>query len=257
VSLDKKMLANQVAYVAHCDHITITSPAPGMLVSSPVTVAGKGKGAESTLVVRILDGTGFEIGLRVARLVQANGSGASYQVAVPYQVPSADQPGRIQVYSESQEDGSIEHLASVVVTLQGNGLNETIRDLKSALEMADWPSLAELMAERWLVGVSGEEPSQLSRQESRELINRGLGKPGDVLVNLSVDAQAMLAENGMDDPRIAHAVYTSGWHFGQVTEGLLLLTLDPNQRIRWGGLLLLLPGHRTRGMSKLAITGKP
>ena len=103
MALDKKVLTRQATYTAHCDRITISSPVPGMLISSPVTVASKTKEPETTLVVRILDGTGFEIGIQLARLVQANGSGIRYQVSVPYQAPSSDQGGRIQVYSESPE----------------------------------------------------------------------------------------------------------------------------------------------------------
>ena len=53
----------QVACPGECEAISILEPTCGVTVTSPFTVTGSGSAFEQTLVVRVLDATGYEIGL--------------------------------------------------------------------------------------------------------------------------------------------------------------------------------------------------
>jgi hypothetical protein len=93
--------------------IVVTGPTIGQRVSSPVTVTGNADVFESTVSVRILDAGGAEI---ANTFTTAAGRRGDYTVDVRYDVAS-EQPGTVQVYSVSPEDGSREHAVDIPVTL--------------------------------------------------------------------------------------------------------------------------------------------
>lgn len=53
---------------SNCETLTIISPTYGMTITSPLLVAGLGSAADGELVLRVLDVSGFEIGLGNAGL---------------------------------------------------------------------------------------------------------------------------------------------------------------------------------------------
>ena len=124
----------QVACPGECEAISILEPTRGVTVTSPFTITGSGSAFEQTLVVRVLDATGYEIGLGNAMIDGPLGEIGPYTGTISFTVPANAQQGRVQVYGISPSDGAIEHLASVVVTLAGSGLDRTIEQVKAALE---------------------------------------------------------------------------------------------------------------------------
>jgi Immunoglobulin-like domain of bacterial spore germination/Sporulation and spore germination len=104
--------------------IIVTSPVIGQRVTSPVTVAGMADVYESTVSMRLLDSAGKEIAStfttahclpRCAFQFSYRGHG-NFSTAVAYRLAS-EQPGTIQVYESSPEDGSRQNLVNIPVVL--------------------------------------------------------------------------------------------------------------------------------------------
>lgn len=115
----------QVLRVPPCNNpppmtgITISSPAPGATVRSPVLVSGFGAASfENTLTIRVLDASGRIVGSGSAT-VQANlGQPGPYSASIPFSIPAGVQNGLVQVLDLSAADGSVRNQASVNVRLQ-------------------------------------------------------------------------------------------------------------------------------------------
>lgn len=98
------------------ERITISGPASAALLTSPVTVSGKGIAAfENTLGVRVRDQAGSVIGSGSAIISGALGARGRFSVSVTYTLAGAAQAGRVEVYDTSARDGNVTHLASVEV----------------------------------------------------------------------------------------------------------------------------------------------
>lgn len=228
-----------------CEVISIISPTLGMTVTSPIQVTGIGYGDfEQTLVVRVLDGTGFEIGQDYAIVDGPLGNPGPYTATVPYTVPASTQPGRIQVYSLDPRDGAIIHLTSVVVTLQGAGLDATIEQLKEALESENYEALVGLMTNPWLLAFYQFEGIPLSPESAIDQLLTNYLEPGDVFVDLSVDARALLGDDVILPSDVIHVVYSTGWGPDQVDDAFLLLVLDEQGIARWGGIIYVFDALR-------------
>jgi hypothetical protein len=96
--------------------IVVTSPQPGDDVSSPVQIAGTANVFEATVSIRIR-GEGGEIlfeGFTTATC--GTGCRGSYSTTAKVSV-SHEQPGVIEVFEDSAEDGSDIHMVKVPVTL--------------------------------------------------------------------------------------------------------------------------------------------
>ncbi|MGH3738851.1 MAG: Gmad2 immunoglobulin-like domain-containing protein [Micromonosporaceae bacterium] len=96
--------------------IVVTSPLIGQSVSSPVTIAGTANTYEATVNVRILDASGTEIATGFTTATCGTGCRGRYATTLAYRV-AAGQPGRIQVYEISAEDGSRVKVVDIPVTL--------------------------------------------------------------------------------------------------------------------------------------------
>lgn len=223
---------------AGCEVLSIITPTWGVTVTNPVTVGGIGFAPfEQTLVVRILDATGYEVGLGYAIVQGEPGQPGPYSAAVTYTVPANAQPGRVQVYSLDPRDGAIAHLSSVVVTLPGAGVDEVIDQLKKALETKDEGALATLMTDPWLVGFYQSEGLSLTKAKAIEQLRRNYLGPGKVFVDLSVDARDLLGKNAVLPPEVMQVVYSTGWGPDQSDDAFLLIVRDAQGKAHWGGML--------------------
>ena len=114
-------VATPVEGVLGPEAILILEPGPGSSVAFPVHVAGEADPTfEQSLVVQITGADGTVITTAPTQINADIGQRGPFGVDVPFNV-SADQPGRISVYSASARDGGLIHLASVEVTLLASG----------------------------------------------------------------------------------------------------------------------------------------
>lgn len=221
-----------------CELISIISPTMGITVTSPVTVTGIGTTvAGRTLVVRVLDGAGQQIGLDYATVDGEPGQSGPYVATVAYTVPSETQPGRIQVYSLDPRDGAVAHLSSVVVTLQGVELDTAVAQLVAALEAKDYAELAPFLADPWVIGFYQSEGLTLDADEALKQLEDSYLGPGDVVVDPSVDVGDLLGEDIIFSPDVQRVVYSTGWGEAQADDAFLLIVRDPGGFVRWGGML--------------------
>lgn len=236
-STDRPPAPTPVPCPAGCPQISITAPARGSIVTSPVLVSGKGAAYEQNLAVRVLDATGYEIGRGTARIDGPLGAIGPFSGVVTFTTPATTQPGRIQVYSESPGDGAIEALASVTVLLQGSGLDPAIEQTKAALEGKDFAALAGLMTDPWHLAFFRSESLSLNRDQALQQLQANYLGPGRVFVDLSVDARRLLAGQATLAPDVTHVVYSTGWGAAQSDDAFLLFGVDASGRARWGGMI--------------------
>ena len=71
---------------------------------------------EATVSLRLLDASGREIATRFTTATCGSGCRGSWSVSVPYRL-NRTQPGTVQVYAVSAEDGSPQHIVDVPVVL--------------------------------------------------------------------------------------------------------------------------------------------
>lgn len=236
---------------AGCEVLSIITPTWGLTVTNPLTVAGIGSSPfEQTLVVRILDATGYQVGLGYALVEGDLGQPGPYSAAVTYTVPANIQPGRVQVYSLDPRDGAIVHLTSVVVTLPGAGLDDVIEQLKKALEAKDEGALATLMTDPWLVGFYQSEGLLLTKAKAIEQLRRNYLGPGKVFVDLSVDAKELLGKNAVLPPDVMQVLYSTGWGPDQSDDAFLLIVRDAQGKAHWGGMLYVFDVLRDYSVKK-------
>jgi immunoglobulin-like protein involved in spore germination len=98
------------------DPIEVTQPAPGATVTSPVTISGTADVFEATVSIRIVDAVNNLIAETFATATCGTGCRGDYTVDVSYSV-NTEQPGEIQVFEISAEDGSRVNTVRVPVTL--------------------------------------------------------------------------------------------------------------------------------------------
>lgn len=96
--------------------ISVDSPVPGAEISTPVTITGTANVFEATVSIRILDSGGAEIAKTFTTATCGTGCRGDYSEAVRFEV-SERQPGTIEVYESSAEDGSQLFTVSIPVTL--------------------------------------------------------------------------------------------------------------------------------------------
>jgi len=96
--------------------IEVLTPALNARVSSPVTVSGTANVFEATVSIRILDGTNNVIADTFTTATCGSGCRGDFEVEVPFSV-GTEQPGVIQVFEVSPEDGSERHMVTIPVTL--------------------------------------------------------------------------------------------------------------------------------------------
>jgi LysM repeat protein len=224
---------------AGCARLSITTPARNSAVASPLRVTGQGAAFEQTLVVRVLDATGYEIGKGQARIDGPLGAVGPYSGEIEFTMPPSDQPGRVQVYSVSPADGAIERLASVLVTLQGTGLDEAVEALKRGLESQDYAALTALMSDRWQLVFFDSESMSLSRPQALRQLRASTLGPGQVFVDLSVDARSLLASLNSLPAGVTHVAFSTGWGPDQQDDAFLLFSSDARGQTRWSGMVYI------------------
>ncbi len=227
------------ACAAGCAQIRISAPARDSVVTSPVLVTGQGAAYEQTLAVRVLDATGYQIGKGNAMIDGPLGAVGPFSGVITFTVPASTQPGRIQVYSQSPADGAIEQLASVLVTLQGAGLDEAVEHLKTALEGKDYNGLAALMMDPFSLAFYGSEGLMLSSDQAVGQLRSTLLGPGQVFVDLSVDARRLLPDSFIMAAGVTHMVFSTGWGPDRSDDALLLFSTDAAGRARWSGMIYI------------------
>lgn len=98
--------------------IIITNPILNSKITSPLTVTGWGSGFENTLSVAVLDEDGHIIGEGYVTVDAEFGQYGPFTGVIRFTMPSKAQVGKIQVFSVSPRDGSLDHLNSVMVKFQ-------------------------------------------------------------------------------------------------------------------------------------------
>jgi hypothetical protein len=104
-------------------HEAILILEPGLIsrVTSPVRVAGFALPTfEQNLVIQVTDADGNIIATQPTTIQAELGTAGPYSQDVAFAV-TAEQPGRISVFTTSARDGGLEHLSSVEVTLLPGG----------------------------------------------------------------------------------------------------------------------------------------
>ncbi|MGH2693681.1 MAG: Gmad2 immunoglobulin-like domain-containing protein [Actinomycetota bacterium] len=96
--------------------IVVEQPRPGQNVTSPVTIAGTANVFEATVSIRILDASGREVAREFTTATCGTGCRGDYEHRVEFDIASS-QPGIIEVFEESAEDGSAINVVSVPVML--------------------------------------------------------------------------------------------------------------------------------------------
>ncbi len=104
-------------YAALLPAIVVESPAIGASVSSPVTVNGTANVFEATVSLRILDSRGREIARTFTTATCGTGCRGRYSKSVRFSV-STEQPGTIEVFEESAENGQPINVVTIPVSLR-------------------------------------------------------------------------------------------------------------------------------------------
>ncbi len=102
-----------------CDteRISITSPASGTPVTSPILVSGVGRATQhNQLAIEVRDASNTVIGSGVANVNAALGQRGPFSASVTFAGGMPGSPGTVQVFDSSPATGAITHLASVLVT---------------------------------------------------------------------------------------------------------------------------------------------
>lgn len=97
--------------------IVVESPTIGQEVSSPVTISGTANVFEATVSISIYDAEGNEIVRTFTTATCGTGCRGTYSEAVRFEVDET-QPGVIEVYESSAEDGSKLHVVRIDVVLE-------------------------------------------------------------------------------------------------------------------------------------------
>lgn len=217
--------------------IAITAPTPNQTIVSPAVVTGLASAFEQQITVRILDEAGNEVGLGVGFIDADMGQRGPFTATVPFAVPANTQFGRIQVYSVSPRDGAVEHLNSVVVRLQGLDLDPIIDLLKEAIEQKQYNDLRSFMPpDAFAIGLYRAEGQVLSPDAALQQIKESYLGPGNVKVDLSVDARALLADRVILPADVRWVGFATGWGASGQDDAFLLI-MERNGRAYWGGLL--------------------
>lgn len=100
--------------------IVVRSPQSGDEVVSPVEVSGTADVFEATVSISILDANGVPLASTSTSASCGSGCRGTYATSIAFFV-EARQPGTIQVFERSAEDGTAQHLVEVPVTLVPGG----------------------------------------------------------------------------------------------------------------------------------------
>lgn len=219
-----------------CEEIVILSPAPGITVTSPITVSGWAAGLERTVIVTVLDGGGGRIGQETAKVGGRPGQPGGFTAVVPFTVPANSQPGRIQVWTESLRDGAVEHLSSVTVAIQGLELDPLLARLDAAFRAGDYAAWADLMADPFKFVVYKSRGDSLTPAQATERLRLDYVGAVPPRLDFSVDARKLLEGRFTLAADIVHVVYSTGWGRDGRDDAFLLIG-NVNGRARWSALL--------------------
>lgn len=100
--------------------IVVRTPRPQDEVSSPVSVSGTADVFEATVSIRVLDENGLELASGFATATCGSGCRGRYATELYFFVDRR-QPGTIEVFEASAEDGSQLFLVSIPVVLVPGG----------------------------------------------------------------------------------------------------------------------------------------
>jgi hypothetical protein len=96
--------------------ILVEQPLVGQTVTSPVTIAGTANTFEATVSMRVLDADGQKLKETFTTATCGSGCRGDFSKEVAFEVDE-EQPGFVEVYESSAEDGSDIHLIRVPVIL--------------------------------------------------------------------------------------------------------------------------------------------
>ena len=98
------------------ERIAIASPAPGSTITSPVSIAGRGRATQhNQLAVEVRDSANAVIGTGSASVSGVLGQPGPFTATVSFSSGTSGSPGHIQVFDSSPATGAVTHLASVQI----------------------------------------------------------------------------------------------------------------------------------------------
>jgi hypothetical protein len=142
---------------ASSDRIVVTDPLPGARVASPVVVAGEANVYEATVSIRILDATNDVIADTFTTATCGTGCWGEFREAVAFSVGS-EQPGVIQVFEASADDGSPTQVVRIPVTLVPGPQDPIAADVEESWTGPDGEPVPDGLEGRPLVLHSFEGP---------------------------------------------------------------------------------------------------
>jgi hypothetical protein len=186
--------------------IAVAEPGRLSRVVSPVRVAGTADPTfEQNLVIEVLGEDGGQLALMPTTIGADVGQRGPFEAEVPFTV-TAEQPGRIIVYSDSPRDGGLTHLASVEVTLLPAGAAE-IQPYAPIIEeiFIHQPGLTETVSGgvAHVAGISAPTFEQNLVVEIRDA-------EGNVIGSDSTTIQADIGQAGPYSADVAYTVSAEG-----------------------------------------------
>lgn len=98
--------------------IAVALPQTGSFVQSPITIAGSANVFEATVSIRVLNANGDVIAETFTTAACGTGCRGDFRAEVEVDVPiDTEQPGTIQVFESSAQDGSMINTVEIPVTL--------------------------------------------------------------------------------------------------------------------------------------------
>jgi hypothetical protein len=96
--------------------ISISTPSSGSTITSPVTVSGSGRATQhNQLSVEIRDESNNVVGSGTATISGPLGQRGPFSANITFTPSASGAPGFVQVFDTSPANGSITHLAAVLI----------------------------------------------------------------------------------------------------------------------------------------------
>ena len=101
-------------------NITVAGPTSNAEVKSPVQVRGTASVFEGTVEIVVRNARGEEVGKGFTTASAGAPERGAYTASIPFATTGGKQDGKLEVFSRSPRDGSVENLVSIPIVLVPN-----------------------------------------------------------------------------------------------------------------------------------------